>query len=435
MLELTSFRKRRLHIGRPRRPAVAGIVMALSFALLLAALTLPTWLPSAIRRAIPDRYIDAYAPAPLRAFVFQRNTSTDVLPTAASVAGTSNQALAQGLLGETRSDVAGSENSNNAPVSTQPAAQNISIPNSYTLQGFNHTYQAWNNCGPATLTTTLSYWGVDITQNNVAGFVKPNPEDRNVRPDELAAYTVSIGKNAVVRVNGNLQLLKQLIAAGFPPIVEQGFEVEKLGWMGHYTVLTGYSDDKESFTSQDSYLGPNRQYAYAEIEKYWPHFNRTYIIVYDSKQANEVEAIVSADMDDQAMWKHSLDSARAQLGVNANDPFGWFNLGSSLLALGNNTDAAVAFDQARALGLPWRMLWYQFGPFEAYLAVDRYADVRNLADSTLADNIYSEEAYYYKGRAYLGEGKTLEARAQFETAVQYNKNYQAALNAIASMSK
>ena len=46
-------------------------------------------------------------------------------------------------------------------------------------------------------------------------------------------------------------------------------------------------------------------------------------------------------------------------------------------------EAAAAFDQARQIGLPWRMLWYQFGPFEAYYETGRYDEVIALADATL----------------------------------------------------
>ena len=50
--------------------------------------------------------------------------------------------------------------------------------------------------------------------------------------------------------------------------------------------------------------------------------------------------------------------------------------------------AASAFDEARRIGLPYRMLWYQFGPFEAYLRVGRYQDVIDrTADTALKINI------------------------------------------------
>jgi len=68
------------------------------------------------------------------------------------------------------------------------------------------------------------------------------------------------------------------------------------------------------------------------------------------------------------------------------------------------------------------MVWYQFGPYEAYLAVGRPADVLALADSTLANqggrNV--EETYYYQGRALALTGDWAGARAAFEQAAALN---------------
>jgi hypothetical protein len=58
-------------------------------------------------------------------------------------------------------------------------------------------------------------------------------------------------------------------------------------------------------------------------------------------------------------------------------------LGASLHHLGQEADAANAFDRARKIGLPWRMLWYQFDMFETYLSTGRYQDVLDLAGATV----------------------------------------------------
>ncbi len=72
------------------------------------------------------------------------------------------------------------------------------------------------------------------------------------------------------------------------------------------------------------------------------------------------------------------------------DVFAWFNLGTALTRMGGLTGenqyyqgGAQAFDRAREIGLPPRMLWYQFQPYLAYLKLDRYQDVVTLADATL----------------------------------------------------
>ena len=73
------------------------------------------------------------------------------------------------------------------------------------------------------------------------------------------------------------------------------------------------------------------------------------------------------------------------------------------------------------MGLHFRMLWYQFGPYESYYATGRYDDVVALADAPLltADNL--EESYYWRGMARLAQGDrqgartTLRLRSLWET--------------------
>ena len=98
--------------------------------------------------------------------------------------------------------------------------------------------------------------------------------------------------------------------------------------------------------------------------------------------------------------------------------------------MGNYEQAATAYDQARAIGLPWRMLWYQFGPYEAYYQVGRYEDVILLSDVTLQDRPYFEESYYYKGLALAALGDVSSARDNFNNAIDFNPNYPPAAEAL-----
>jgi len=68
-------------------------------------------------------------------------------------------------------------------------------------------YQGWNNCGPATLAMNLSFFGWTGNQYDAAKFLKPDTEDKNVSPDQLAAYARSVGFQAQPRVNGTLDLI------------------------------------------------------------------------------------------------------------------------------------------------------------------------------------------------------------------------------------
>lgn len=331
-----------------------------------------------------------------------------------------------------------------SPTTQPPTATATQLPVRASLPPLTHTYQTWNNCGPATLSMALYYYDQSGTQANAAAFLKPDPEDKNVSPHEMAAYARSLGLEAMVRVGGDLTRLKQLIAAGFPVVVETWFIPEPGDQMGHYRLLVGYDDSARQFTTQDSYNGPNVRLDYDAFDELWLVFNRVYLVVFYPSQIDELAEVLGGDVDDRTMYEGALDTAQTEaLNLNTEcvayencadgTAFAWFNVGSSLTSLGRHQEAAAAYDQARLLGLPWRMLWYQFGPYESYYAVNRFDDVITLATATL--NIVSnlEESYYWRGLAFLAQGNADRARSDFKAAVKYNPNFTVAREALESL--
>ena len=305
------------------------------------------------------------------------------------------------------------------------------IQSAVTLQGIKHEYQRWNNCGPTTLEMNLSYFGRTDTQAEIAAFTKPDPDDRDVRPDELAAYVAHAGLHSITRVNGTVDRLKLLLSNGIPVIVETGLVKQPEGWMGHYRLVTGY--DARQFVTMDSYDGPSVKIAFDDLDATWREFNRVYLIVYSDAQDARVRAMLADTLDDGRMYTQAAQRARDEIESNSKDAFGAFNLGMSLNGLKHYPEAAAAFDQARVLGLPWRMLWYQFGPYEAYLQTGRYTETIQLADSLLGPTDNLEESHYYKGLALRALGRTGDARSEFQTALRYNKNYADAQHALADL--
>ena len=303
------------------------------------------------------------------------------------------------------------------------------LPVSVLLPGLRHEYQGWNNCAPTSVGMVLSYYGRTEAQYEIAPFLKPDPNDKNVSPHEIAAYAQEIGFQAHVGVGGDLALLKRLLAAGFPVIVEFWFEPEPNDGMGHYRVLFGYDDQAGMFNAHDSYLGPNLTIPYTELDAAWRVFNRTYVVVYPPEDGAAAGSILDESTRGPRMWERALRIAREELAQNQNNAFAWFNLGASALRLGDTQQAAEAFDWARQLGLPWRMFWYQFGPFEAYWAQGRYHDVIALAEANLRDAT-AEEWHYWRGRAREQLGDLAGARSDYQAAIALNSNYDAAREAL-----
>jgi hypothetical protein len=289
------------------------------------------------------------------------------------------------------------------------------LPERIRLTGVLHEYQMWNNCGPANLAMALSFWGWRGDQRQTAAFLKPNKMDKNVMPYEMLDFVYQeTDLAASVRVGGDFEMLKALIASGFPVIVEKGFEgIGFSGWMGHYQVLTGYDDAVQHFIAQDSYKGANQTVSYTDLLSQWRAFNYTYLIVYPPDRRDQVLTILDLQAFDNynnryALQK-SLDDAARLTGRDLY--FALFNQGTNNVALKDYASAAAAYDAAFANYAllpeeirPWRMLWYQTGPYFAYYYTGRYQDVINLVTVTL-DNIKSdpvlEESFYWRAMAYL----------------------------------
>ncbi len=320
-----------------------------------------------------------------------------------------------------------------APIVVENAALNPIQP-TLQLTGVAHEAQRFNNCGPTTLRMFLSYYEyTQDTQVEIANVLKPNKDDRNVGPDELTGYAQQVGFRSITRVNGDLDRIKLLLSNNLPVMVETGYDPPraKQGWMGHYRLITGY--DERGITAQDSYNGPNQFVSWDELDQLWRQFNRTYILVYTAQQEPVVRAILGSDSDDATMYANAAQRAQDEWNVNPQDAFAAFNLGSSLVGLREYESAAYAFDQARVLQLPWRMMWYQFGPYEAYYHVGRFQEIIALADATLEPTNDLEESFYYKGLALQQLGRADQARIAFQSAVRLNTNYHAAQQALAEL--
>lgn len=314
-----------------------------------------------------------------------------------------------------------------------PTPPGTPLPESVSLTGVNHAWQLWNNCGPATIAMNLSYYGVDTNQRAAASTLKPNQDDKNVSPDELAAFARSQGFEAIVRIGGDVDLLQRLLANGFPVIVETWIEPEDRGGMGHYRLFTGYDAAVSAFYAQDSLHGPDTAVPIDDFENGWRVFNHTYVVIYRPQQANHVRALLGPAADGQTMLENVLATAREEATADPDDAHAWFNLGTAYFRLGDPQLAAAAFDEARRIGLPYRMLWYQFDIFEAYLAAGRYEDVAYLASATAYAAGGLEEAYYYQGLAYQALNQPDAAAEAFRDAIEYNPYFTPAAEARAEM--
>ncbi|HZU87390.1 MAG TPA: C39 family peptidase, partial [Anaerolineaceae bacterium] len=338
------------------------------------------------------------------------------------------------------------------------------IPTYVALEGMKYIDQhgVWNYCGPANLAMMLSYWGREDTREETAAYLKPFDLDLNVMPYEMVNYVEEkTDLKVALRHGGTLEVLKRLIAGGYPVLVEKGvyFNETSTGinsWMGHYQVITGYDDAKSEFIVQDSYVragptndGRNYRQKYDAIYTEWRSFNYLFVVIYPPEDEAKVMELLGEYQDeiaaDQIALQRASEEITSQTGVQ--QYLAWFNRGTSLVRLQDYAGASAAYDEAFTLypslpedTRPWRMMWYQTGPYFAYYYSGRYYDVINLADSTLdfmqkrAARLgkqywpYIEETFYWRGRSKIALGSLEDGIADMRKALEYHPGFTPALD-------
>jgi tetratricopeptide (TPR) repeat protein len=317
-----------------------------------------------------------------------------------------------------------------------PTPSPTPLPSSARLEGVEHEFQKRNNCGPANLSMLLSYWGWEGDQYTIAGVLKPRIEDRNVMPYELVEYVnLYTPYQAVMRWGGDLELIKKFIAAGFPVLIEKGFQEEmpENMWAGHYGVVTAYDDATRTFLIQDSYVMADYPNSYEKVERHWRAFNYVYVIVYPLERENEVLALLGPQADETYNHQYAAQKAKDEISkVTGRELFfAWFNYGASLRYQYDYVGAAQAFDEAYEVyaelsSNPWRITWYRTDPFFAYYYTGRYKDLYNLADITLSYSSAQpaiEESWVWRGRAKLAMGDVEGAIEDFRSALEWHPNW------------
>jgi tetratricopeptide (TPR) repeat protein len=265
-------------------------------------------------------------------------------------------------------------------------------------------------------------------------------------PSEMIDFVANYTDYYIVaRYGGTLELLKNLIANGYPVLVEKGYYEEdytgKVAWLGHYLFTTGYDETAGEFIVQDAYLepGPNMRVDYQTYLDGWRSFNYLFMVIYPPADQDKVLSILGQYSDPNWSYEKALEIAEEEIqtlsGVDLF--FAWFNKGTSLVKLQHYLDAAEAFDEAyRVYGeldvddsvRPYRITWYQTAPYSAYYYSGRYQDVIELAKVTFdtIDDDTLEETLYWRGLAYYALGQKTLAKEDLYYAAWLNPNFQAA---------
>jgi tetratricopeptide (TPR) repeat protein len=313
----------------------------------------------------------------------------------------------------------------------------VSAGESALLDNPRHVYQTFNNCGPATLSMILSYYGTNVSQEELADLLRPyrNPQgdndDKNIFTHEFTGAAEQYGYRAIARVNGDIELLKIFTANGIPVVVKTWLNVDDD--IGHFRVVRGFDERSGVIIQDDSYHGPNKRIPYYDFLSMWQPFNYVYIIVYTPDMEGKIFSIIGDELDEEVAWERALVRAEKERELTPDNPYPIFNISASSYYLGDYERTVLLFEELES-SLPRRMLWYQIEPILAYQNLGRYDRVFSIIDRILGGgNRAFSELYYIRGQVYFEQGDVRKAREEFERAVFYNRNYEqarAALNAL-----
>jgi len=323
------------------------------------------------------------------------------------------------------------------PTSTRTPTP-TALPQSINLGSPSWEKQTPNNCGPATLSLYLRSHNWEGNQTDISDLLKPETGDRNVNVEELIYYvrTQAGWLNAEYRVGGDIELLKRFLAAGLPVMIEEGDLLDEQywpnddRWAGHYLLLSGYDETTQTFVAQDTFRSPDRNVPYQSVAESWQAFNYVYLLVYRTDQTELVKSILGEDWDPDINRQKALELAQSQTIQDPNNAYAWFNLGSNQVYFERYHEAAQAYDTARQVGLPQRMLRYQFGPFFAYFFSGRNDDLLALTKYALQRTPNSEETLLWRGWGRYRAGETSRAMDDFQAALEENPFYQDAKYAL-----
>lgn len=153
------------------------------------------------------------------------------------------------------------------------------------LQAMPFEYQTFNNCGPQSITSVLGYYGVKVTQAEVAKVTKASPRGY-MTAQAISTFVAPYGLQARRFVNGRVEHVRSLITLGIPVIVLQWVKPESA--VPHFRVVTGYDDAQQMFQTLDPLLGPRVLIPYRTFEGLWTVNRAEFIPVYPVKYEPQV---------------------------------------------------------------------------------------------------------------------------------------------------
>jgi predicted double-glycine peptidase len=158
--------------------------------------------------------------------------------------------------------------------------------------------QTVNNCGPASVAEVLKFWGVEKSQEEVQSVLRGDGNPYGMTPVGVPGYMQALGMGVVLGTAGTEDLIKDLLRAGFPVIVNQ--TVSQADPAFHYRPVEGFDDDKGVFIASDPLQGPSYAISYAEFAQDWKYTGQRFMVIYPTDHQDQLDAALAAGKWDPA---------------------------------------------------------------------------------------------------------------------------------------
>ncbi len=289
-----------------------------------------------------------------------------------------------------------------------------------------HVFQSFNNCGPASLSMALRFYGINVSQEELGASLRPyqvpggDNDDKSVTLNELAEKSTEYGFIPYHRPNGNIEMIKSFITYDMPVITRTWLHRDDD--IGHYRVVKGYDSKTNQIIQDDSFENKNLWYSNDEFNDLWKKFNYEYLVLVPLDKKEIADAILGTESDEKKSWEKAVENARKEVSINPDDIYSRFNLSVALYNTGQYKESVDEFEKVENK-LSARTLWYQIEPVQAYYELGNYNRVFELTNKIInGQNRAFSELYIIRGKIYQNQGNTIEANNEFDKARFYNKN-------------
>lgn len=140
-----------------------------------------------------------------------------------------------------------------------------------------------NTCGQASITSILNFWDVDIDYQTVIN--ESNPTNFATDLEMVQAYLINKGLKVTLHQKADVNVIKDLIDAGKPPIVLLDFgSLSK----EHYVVVSGYNAKKQTILVNDPRNKANMSVSVQQFNQLWQNTSLGNLVVFGDKYVRPV---------------------------------------------------------------------------------------------------------------------------------------------------